>query len=547
MSGIRIILGVLLVAVLSAATLQAQEPPRQSAPAPAGTPAPGTPAPQRGGLSPAAPPPLSQPVSPSQPAPPPALPSLRGCAAPGQILTLTGAALQGAAARERKLALWDGSALLPLDELSRQEGQALVRIPAGAALTPGAGYEILLLKARTGLLSAPSHVPAHIQGAQSVARLTACARAAAIGWGGEGTARDLILMVQEEEGARVEAQLIADGFDLRERILLPALGRVLFIVLPKEGTSLGDAREELRRTFPDAETDFNHLYGLSAGPKLFAPDLIGWENPACPTSAGAHGAAAFGMIDDGVNGAHPALSGAAGLTLGDFSGEGGGQGSDHGTGIAALLIGQGKPETGFQGLLPGARLYAADIFIGPPEAAEASAARFLTALDWLMARQVRYVNLSLAGPPNRLLEEGLSYSARRGVLFVAAAGNEGPEAPPAYPAAYESVIAVTAIDAARRIYVKANRGAYIDFAAPGVDIWLAKAQGGGSYRSGTSYAAPFVLVLGAVLMSAAPTEAKADPLSYIRGQLKAHAEDLGAPGYDPVFGFGLVRASEACF
>ncbi len=84
-------------------------------------------------------------------------------------------------------------------------------------------------------------------------------------------------------------------------------------------------------------------------------------------------------------------------------------------------------------------------------------------------------------------------------------------------------------------------------AAPGVEIWLAKAQGGGSYRSGTSYAAPFVLALGAVLMSADPAEAKADPLSYIRAQLKAHAEDLGAPGYDPVFGFGLVRASEACF
>ncbi|WP_420560607.1 S8 family serine peptidase [Tepidicaulis sp.] len=442
--------------------------------------------------------------------------------------------------------MWDGSALLPLDELSRQDGQALVRIPADAALTPGANYEILLLKARSGLLSAPSQASAHVQGAQSVARITACARAASIS-GQEGAARDLILMAGEEESARIEARLIAEGFEVRERILLPSLGRVLFVILPKEGASLAEAREELRRTFPEAQTDFNHLYGLSAGPKLFAPGLIGWESPACPKSAGAQGDAAFGIIDDGVNGAHPALSGAAGLTLGDFSGEGDGRGSDHGTGIAALLIGEGKSETGFQGLLPGARLYAADIFSGPPEAAEASAARFLTALDWLMARQVRYVNLSLAGPPNRLLEEGLSYSARQGVLFVAAAGNEGPGAPVAYPAAYDSVIAVTAIDAARRIYVKANQGAYVDFAAPGVDIWLAKAQGGGSYRSGTSYAAPFVLALSAALMTAAPAEARADPLTHVRAQLKAHAEDLGAPGYDPVFGFGLVRASEACF
>jgi subtilisin family serine protease len=68
-------------------------------------------------------------------------------------------------------------------------------------------------------------------------------------------------------------------------------------------------------------------------------------------------------------------------------------------------------------------------------------------------------------------------------------GNGGKEAP-AYPAAHPDVIAVTAIDADARIYKKANRGEYIDLAAPGVDVWAAKAGGGGSYRSGTSFAVP---------------------------------------------------------
>ena len=56
----------------------------------------------------------------------------------------------------------------------------------------------------------------------------------------------------------------------------------------------------------------------------------------------------------------------------------------------------------------------------------------------------------------------------------------------------------------RSIYKKANRGDYIDLAAPGVDVWTAKAGGGGSYRSGTSFAAPFVVAAIAIEETASP-------------------------------------------
>ena len=65
---------------------------------------------------------------------------------------------------------------------------------------------------------------------------------------------------------------------------------------------------------------------------------------------------------------------------------------------------------------------------------------------------------------------------------------------PAYPAAYGSVIAVTAVDANCRIYRMANKGAYVDFAMPCVEAWTAS-PGGGRYQSGTSLASPFIAAL----------------------------------------------------
>ena len=124
--------------------------------------------------------------------------------------------------------------------------------------------------------------------------------------------------------------------------------------------------------------------------------------------------------------------------------------------------------------------------------AVATVERVVAAVDWLGGGGIRLVNMSLETGSNPVLDFAMSSAAAKGMILVAAAGNGGKDAPPAYPAAHPDVIAVTAIDADARIYKKANRGDYIDLAAPGVDVWAAKAGGGGSYRSGTSFAVPFV-------------------------------------------------------
>jgi subtilisin family serine protease len=114
--------------------------------------------------------------------------------------------------------------------------------------------------------------------------------------------------------------------------------------------------------------------------------------------------------------------------------------------------------------------------------------------------------------------------------------------PPAFPASEPSVIGVTALDSRSRPYAAANRGDYIDFAAPGVRIWTPRADPAGSYDTGTSFAAPYVTAAIGAFMG---REGAVDPAG-VTTKLAAAAIDLGAPGRDPVFGWGLIQAANPC-
>ena len=204
----------------------------------------------------------------------------------------------------------------------------------------------------------------------------------------------------------------------------------------------------------------------------------------------------------------------------------------HGTAIASIIAANDKD---YQGLLPDAELYAAAVFERDEERGEiASTVSLLRALDWLISSEVDVVNISLAGPPNRLLEAALKRAASQDVLVMAAAGNGGPVAQPMYPAAYATVVAVTAVDEGRQVFRLANRGTYLDIAAPGVGLLHARAGGGYVASSGTSFAVPFAATAAARLL-------REQPGADVMTQLYQSAEDLGPPGRDEIYGYGLLR------
>jgi hypothetical protein len=358
---------------------------------------------------------------------------------------------------------------------------------------------------------------------------------------GEAFIADELLLLAPTQAALNRATAI--GLRVIERVQTRNLGVSVARLRLPPGLDARSAREILAERGP-GNFDLHHLYKIAQGapaarcegPGCAARALIGWpaDSRACGRGQ------AIGIVDTAVDPAHPALAGAdlrrqAFVTEGKEAAP-----ADHGTAVAALLVGQ--PESVVPGLVPRARVFAAAPFYTLPSGnATADTVGLVKSLDWLAGQGVAVIGLSLAGADNAVLREAVLRVAARGIVVVAAAGNGGRNAPPAYPAAHERVLGVTAISPDRRVYWRANQGDYIDYALPGVNVWTADPAGGGRARSGTSYAVPYMVAL------ASPTLAQraASREVLLNGRLGGLA-DLGDPGRDPVFGYGKPRFDSDC-
>jgi hypothetical protein len=330
------------------------------------------------------------------------------------------------------------------------------------------------------------------------------------------------------DALQLASQAQALGFQVKRRTNLTGLGFVVTTFrLPKD-MGVGNALLSLRRAMPDVWADANHRFQLLGDEaRTYGRRLIGW-NAAASCGLGLR----IGLLDTIIATDHPQFQGRAIQLRGVLPTGVSVAGAEHGTATAALLVGR---ETG---LLPGAQLYAANVFRSREKEADTTAEWVVLGLDWLAQNGVAVINLSLGGPRNLLVEAAVQRLLDFGIAVTAAAGNGGEDAPPVYPAAQSGVTAVTAVDAKMNPYRRANRGDYIALAAPGVDVWTAAPGKEGIFVSGTSYAVPFVT---AALAAARQSDGKlAWPA--ILEQLQAKARDLGAPGKDPVFGWGLVQS-----
>ncbi|MES2957414.1 MAG: S8 family serine peptidase [Pseudomonadota bacterium] len=342
---------------------------------------------------------------------------------------------------------------------------------------------------------------------------------------GEPVRRAELLLVSPAQ-ATLDAAL-ALGFRLLRDAVFEGLDTRSVVLQPPRGLSTAAALARLRTLDPGLEVDFNHVYTRS-GSTGEAPTE---RAASSPTTAGATALPGprIGLVDGGVDRAHPALRRAS---LTHWGCDGRTVASAHGTAIASLLVGR---DARFVGVVPEAMLYAADVYCEHPDGGSVEAVA--SALAWLARERVPVINVSLVGPPNRLLERAVRALSARGHLVVAAVGNDGPAAPPLYPASYPEVIGVTGVTPARKALPEAALGPQVAFAAPGAELSVASAGASGySVARGTSFAAPVV----AGLLSrglALPESAAAQRAVQ---QLADSATDLGAPGRDGQFGWGLV-------
>ena len=360
--------------------------------------------------------------------------------------------------------------------------------------------------------------------------------------------------------------LSMDGWERVEETRLDGLDLAWLRLRASAGTSpaaLAARIAQLRAEDPEGSYDYHHVYvdagtatpmegappsSRDAAPTALASASATATQPAASStgtsgnatgSIGTEGAVTgerrVGMIDSGVDAAHPSLRHVA-LTRQGCAGQA--RPAAHGTAVASLLV--GDSEIGFRGALPRGRLFAMDVYCEGGSQAGGGVQAIAEGLAWLARMRVGVVNISLVGPPNALLRRVVEAAQDKGLLIVAPVGNDGPSAPPLYPAAWPGVIAVTGVDARRRVLVEAGRGPHVAFAAPGTDMVAAEA-GGRGYAAvrGTSFAAPLVAGL---LAARLPSSDRAASSSAFNA-LAREAIDLGAPGRDDVYGVGLVGAS----
>lgn len=359
------------------------------------------------------------------------------------------------------------------------------------------------------------------------------------------------------ETAKAHGFILGDSIDLKG-----AGGKVRRLSAP--GFTRDEAERELHKILPFLPVTPNHAYtifmgtigeseGASAMPGLdprkiapasakpcptqtcFGGQLIHWSNALGSCTKDVR----IGVIDTSFDIGHPSFKSVNAIQGEFLSGERPSPYDWHGTAVLSLLA--GNPVSGTPGLVPDATFLLATAFRSDVNGnASTDTVRLLAALDWLDQLDVDIVNMSFSGPQDNALAAAIERMSKKGVVFIAAAGNMGPTAAPSYPAAYPNVIAVTAVNRNGMNYKSANRGSYIDVSAPGVDILTALPDAKQGYRTGTSFAVPFVTAIMATKVHSGQPATEHELLAQLA------TRDLGPPGPDPIYGAGLVMAPKRC-
>lgn len=310
----------------------------------------------------------------------------------------------------------------------------------------------------------------------------------------------LVLWASDESAASGLATL-QQRYQLRprQRYTLVSLGfTVAMYALPndREARSL---RAQLRAEQPDWIVDLNArsvpmqapenpAQTASVLPRLYAQKMLGVVARSVTTMLDVP-SLRLGAVDTGVD---SALAQAATLNgsiikmrsvLGPAD-----KAADtaHGSAVLQLMVGAAQGN-GFAGSAPPVLVSWASAMRELNGKASTNSLILALALDWLLEQKVSLINMSLGGQGDAILKTVIARIVAKNILVLAAVGNNpAHHAPAMYPAAYPGVWAITAIDAAGKLYSQASQASYTTLAAPGAELWVP--ANGGAYVSGTSYA-----------------------------------------------------------
>jgi subtilisin family serine protease len=206
----------------------------------------------------------------------------------------------------------------------------------------------------------------------------------------------------------------------------------------------------------------------------------------------------------------------------------------HGSHVAGIIAAVANNAIGGSGVAPQSRILPIRVLDAQGSGDSKDVSK---AVRYAVDSGTKVINLSLGGATESTsLTAAIQYAVDRNVLVVAAAGNGAADSPPKWPAASDLALAVTAVDRNNSVTSFDQRGDYIDLAAPGASI-LSTASNDYKIQSGTSMAAAFVTGAAALLFAAQPSITAAQ----VRDVLQRTATDIGAPGRDTTFGYGLIN------
>ena len=353
------------------------------------------------------------------------------------------------------------------------------------------------------------------------------------------------LILRPKEGIS-RAELIAL---LKERGIavigdIPELD-LIRVSLPDD-MKVGDAQKFLKEKDAVSETVRNAPVTLEPAPvaenikqgtpvgssalKLMGGDIIG---------KGRDGAGILvAVLDTGVDDSVPSL---AGQTFGGYDIVNDmafvSDNNGHGTACASLIAGKGG-EGGILGTAPKAQILPVKVM---DDAGKSDGFAIAKGIVYAVEKGAKIINLSLGTTSETtLLDSAIEYALGKGVLVVAASGNEGKEGEN-YPSTVEGVLCVGAVDGEKWKAAFSNYGPKVDLVAPGVLVAAAAPAGGVVLMSGTSSAAPLVSGAAASVWSENPNWSA----EKVAEKLMAEADDLGSPGADDWYGAGLVNLYRA--